>query len=128
MRVKSMIIAGITSVIMAGGALADGHEGPFAKEIKARKAVFQVYGYNMGLLGGMAKGKMEYDAQTAVDAAWNLNAASMMKNGTMWPQGSDNGSVEGTRALPEIWSTYPAMAKRVKVVTTISVPRKSNKK
>lgn len=120
MRVKSLVVAGIASVMLAGGALSDDHEGPFAKEIKARQAVFQVYGYNVGLLSGMAKGKIDYDAQTAIDAAWNLNAASMMKNGTMWPQGSDNSQVEGTRALPEIWSTYPEIVEKGKALTEAS--------
>lgn len=120
MRLKYLVAAGVASVILAGVAFSDGHEGPFAKEIKARKAVFQVYGYNMGLLSGMAKGKIDYDAQTAIDAAWNLNAASMMKNGTMWPPGSDNGQVEGTRALPEIWSTYPAIVEKGEALTVAS--------
>jgi len=112
MNFKSLIVVCVASVIVAGVAISDNHEGPFAKQIKARQAVFQIYSYNVGLLSAMAKGEMEYDSQTAIDAASNLNAAATMKNGTMWPQGSDNAQAEGTRALPEIWSTYPEIVEK----------------
>lgn len=119
MQVKTLLAIGLGTLMLTSTTGADDHT-PFAAEIKARQSVFQVYKYNMGLLGAMAKGETEYNAQVAVDAAWNLNAASMMKNGTMWPPGSDNSAVEGTRALPEIWSTYPAIVEKGKALTDAS--------
>jgi len=38
---------------------------PFAKEIKARKAVMRIQASNFGTFGAMAKGKMRYDATVA---------------------------------------------------------------
>lgn len=92
-------------------------DGPFEKEIKARKSVMQLYAFNLGLLGDMAKGEREYDATLAAAAANNLNAAAMMDNGAMWPQGSDADNADlkvETRAKPEIWSTYPEVADKGK--------------
>lgn len=83
----------------------------FAKEIKARKAVMQIYSFNLGILGSMAKGKMAYDAKKAQAAAENLAAAANMKNGAMWPKGSDNVALgKRTRAKPEAWTKYPEIA------------------
>lgn len=119
MQKTTLIAAGLAGLMLTSTIGADGHS-PFEKQIKARQAVFQVYNYNMGLLSAMAKGKAEYDAQTALDAAGNLNAAAMMKNSTMWPAGSGNDVVEGTRALPEIWSTYPAIDEKAEALTEAS--------
>lgn len=82
-------------------------EEPFEKEIEARKAHMQVVKYNMGILGAMAKGKREYNAELADAVAKNLHSAAAMNNMTMWPKGSDN-SVEGleelTKSKPEMWA------------------------
>ncbi len=111
------IILGAAVVIsgMAGAtALADGHlEGA----IKARKAVMQLRAYSIGQLGAMAKGEVEYDAAAASAAANNLLALAKLDQSTMWPQGTDNASMPGkTRALPEIWSTYPAVVEKAKAM------------
>lgn len=82
-------------------------EEPFEKEIEARKAHMQVVKYNMGILGAMAKGKRDYDADLAKAVAENMYGAAVMNNMTMWPKGSDN-SVEGledlTKSKPEMWA------------------------
>lgn len=82
-------------------------EQPFEKEIEARKAHMQVVKYNMGILGAMAKGKRDYNAELAEAVAQNLYGAAVMNNMTMWPEGSDN-SVAGleklTKSKPEMWA------------------------
>ena len=66
-----------------------------------------------GPLFGMAKGEIEYDAEMARTYAEHLDAMANVEGGAMWPQGTDNGAYEGkTRALPEIWTTYPEVAKK----------------
>ncbi len=86
---------------------------PFANEIKARKAVMQIQAFNLGTLGAMVKGQIPYDAKVAQDAADNLNAAVNMKNGAMWPEGSDLGALGArTRAKPEAWTMYPKVAEQ----------------
>jgi len=79
----------------------------------------QVYSFNLGMLSAMAKGEQDYDAELAVIAAENLSAAASMNTGPMWPQGSSNEDHE-TRALPEIWSTYPKVAEKGKALTEAS--------
>lgn len=91
----------------------------FAREIKARQSLMQVYAFNLGQLGAMAKGDAPYDAEQASNAANNLRAAATMKNGAMWPAGSDAsaaGLADVTAAKPEIWSTYPEIADKGKAL------------
>lgn len=82
-------------------------DAPFEKEIEARKAHMEVVKYNMGILGAMAKGKRDYDADLAGAVAKNMLSAATMNNMSMWPQGSDN-SVDGlselTKAKPGMWA------------------------
>ena len=95
--------------------------GEFDKQVKARKALMQVYAFNIGILGAMAKGQMPYDADIASAAAGNLLAAVSMKNPTMWPEGSsaaDPGLDGKTRAKPEIWTDYPKVAEKSKALVT----------
>lgn len=89
--------------------------------IKARQALMQLYAFNLGQLGAMAKGEVEYDSAAAQAAADNLLAAASMNQMAMWPQGSDNVAMAGkTDALPAIWTTYPAIVEKGKALTEAS--------
>lgn len=104
---KNTIIAGLALVGISVGALAnaDGHISAEQIEgaIKARQAQMQLYAFNLGTLGGMAKGEIDYDAATAAAAANNLAALAQLDQSSYWLPGSDSDSVEGSRALPAIW-------------------------
>ena len=92
---------------------------PFKKQIKARQAFMQIYAYNLGLLGAMAKGEAEYDAEVASGAAKNLLSLVQMNNSTMWPQGSgaDGDGLAGkTRAKGEIWGNFPEVGEKHKAL------------
>lgn len=93
------------ATIMAMPAVAA--DKPFEKRIEARQAHMQVVKYNMGILGAMAKGKREYNAELADAIANNMLKAATMNNMSMWPKGSDN-SVAGledfTKAKPALWA------------------------
>lgn len=111
--VAAMILAaGIAAMPMLASA------GPMEDAIKARQGIMQIYAFNIGILAGMAKGAVDYDAQKAQDAADNLKAAATLKSGAMWPQGSDSEQLleVKTRALPAIWSTYPAVVEKSKAM------------
>ena len=83
--------------------------------IKARQALMQLYVFNISQLGAMAKGKVEYDSAAATAAANNLLAAATMNQSAMWPPGTDNDAMFGeTRALPTLWSTFPAVMEKSK--------------
>ena len=84
-------------------------EGPHDKAIEARQAMFRLYGWNAGTLFGMAKEKIDYDAERAAEAAANLDALVNLGHAGLWPEGSDD-ATEGNaenRALPAIWERYP---------------------
>ena len=121
-----------TLAVLATAALpvaagADGHAEALEKAVKARQGLFQVYAFNLGQLGAMAKGEAEYDAETAQNAADNLLAAASMKGGAMWPEGSDNtGVMKGkTRALPEAWTTWPAIAEKSDALKAAAIEMKA---
>ena len=109
---KVMTLAVAAALSLPLTASADGHLEAMEKAVKARQGLFQVYAFNLGQLGAMAKGAVPYNAEAAQAAADNLLAAAAMRGGAMWPQGSDNtGPMKGkTRAKPEAWTTWPAIA------------------
>ena len=101
-------------------ALADGH---IEKAVEARQGFMKVVAYNLGPLGAMAKGEMEYDADIAATNAANLEALSKMNNGAMWPAGSDNGALgeDKTRALPAAWAADSKVGEKHKAWIDASV-------
>ena len=104
------LIAGLT----AGAAFADNH---INGAIKARQGQMQLYAHYLGVLGGMAKGSIEYDAAAAQAAADSLLAVSSISGATLWPQGSDNQSAKGTRALPAIWENFADVGAKAQAMT-----------
>lgn len=72
--------------------------------VKARQAQMTLYAFNLGLLGGMAKGQIDYDAEKAQAAASGIVAVSGLDASRMWLPGTDNTAFENTRALPAIWA------------------------
>ncbi len=114
-------LAGIGLALTLAAAALAVSAGEFDKQVKARKSLMQVYAFNIGILGAMAKGKMPYDADIASAAADNLYAAVSMKNPLMWPKGSDNVSLgDMTRAKPENWTTYPKAAEKSKDMKAVA--------
>ncbi len=80
--------------------------------VKARQGQMQLYSFNLGTLGAMAKGEVEYDAEAAQAAADNLATLTSLNAGPMWAPGTDDMSIEGTRALATMWDNFPdVMAK-----------------
>ncbi len=104
---KKLLIA----MVMAAVPLAAVQAGPMDKPVAARKADMKLRAFYMGQLGGMAKGKIAYDAKVAQGAANSLLALTKLDGSKMWPMGSGNDKLgDMTRAKPEIWSTYPEVA------------------
>ncbi|MEP3112534.1 cytochrome c [Nisaea sp.] len=115
------ILAGIglsAALLVAAPVSADGH---LEKAIEARKAAMQLYSFNLGQLGAMAKGNVAYDAAAASAAAGNLAALAALSQGAMWPKGSDATAMpDKTRAKAEIWSTYPEISGKSKALADAS--------
>jgi cytochrome c556 len=104
-------LSAVAGVIAAGAiatsAIGDSHaDKATMAAVKARQSIMTLNAFNIGLLGGMAKGEIEYDADAATAAASNLAALSKMDQSRMWPPGSDSETLgaDVTEALPAIWA------------------------
>lgn len=105
----------LIAVVTASASFALAADFPFDKEIKARQGMFQVAGFNLGILAAMVKGEREYNAELAAASAKNVHLASMIDQGAVWPEGSDtsNAALAGkTNAMPELWMNLPDVVKK----------------
>jgi cytochrome c556 len=84
----------------------------FENQVAARQGQFKIMALNLGMLGGMARGTVEYDADTAAIAAANLVAVSQLDQSFHWPEGSDNIMLDTTRAQPSIWEDFDDFASK----------------
>ncbi len=97
-----IVLALTCAAAVAGTAFAGGHGGNPA--VKARKAHMQLYAFNLGTLGAMAKGEMEYNAEAASAAANNLASLSSLSQRGYWAPGTSSDDLpDESRALPAIW-------------------------
>jgi len=116
---KRMIVAAtVAAGLMAGAGVAMSGEAE-DKAIKARQAVMQLYSFNLGKLGAMVKGEMDYDAAQAKLAADNLVKAASIGQDAMWPEGTamEDAGMEGkTWAKKAAWDTYPEVANKHKAL------------
>lgn len=114
MKLAGKLIA--AAVVVAAG-LSPAIAGEFDKPIKVRKGLMQLYAWNIGTLGAMAKGEMEYDAAKAQRAADNLLTLTGLGDGAMWPKGSDSTANKGaTRAKAEMWADGSDVGEKAKAM------------
>lgn len=99
---KTFSTIAILIFFSAGGAMAQ----DFSAALKARQGQMRLLALNLGILGGMAKGEMEYDAALAQAAADNVVAVASLNQLTAWPEGSGMGGTEGTKAKMDIWTDF----------------------
>lgn len=115
--IKKITMATAGLAIATTAVFAASHAGgPFDGQITARQSHMKLYAHNIGILGGMAKGAIEYNADTASVAAANLASMASMSQATYWPQGSDSFDNENTGALPEIWENFPDVGAKGKAL------------
>lgn len=118
MIIRKLSLVTACSLLIGTTSLSQAADGPFDDAITARQAMFQLYSFNAGILGDMAKEKIPYDADIASEAANNLSAAANLGQSQFWPPGSDNaaeGNIE-TRAKPAIWETYPKITEKAEAL------------
>ena len=100
---------------------ASASDDPNEKAIKARRAVMTLQSWYAGPLFQMAQGAMEYDAEMARTYAAHLHTMATAEGAAMWPAGTGNDAYEGkTRALPEIWSTWPEAGEKAQALADAS--------
>ena len=106
---KAIFAFATTAVVaFSGAAVAQ----DFSANLKARQGQFRILAINLGIIGDMAKGKSDYDATAAEMAAKSIHGVSMVHQAALWPEGSDNMSIDGTRALPAIWDDFDDFASK----------------
>ncbi|RNF36375.1 c-type cytochrome [Paracoccus methylarcula] len=71
--------------------------------IEARHGFMKMLAINMGTLAGMAKGEIEYDEAAASTAGANLEALSKYTVPALFLDGTANGEIDDSDALPAIW-------------------------
>lgn len=96
------------AALLSVGIAASAQDAPTEKQlmgaVAARQAHMDLYGFNLGIIGAMAKSEVPYDAAVASAAATNLASLATLDQSAYWLPGSAAGSVDKTRALPEIWT------------------------
>ncbi len=109
MKYSIVLTAGCLAATLAIPAFADNIDDT----IKARQGYYKLVSHNAGVLFGMAKGDIPYDSETAAAHAGNLQTLSQMNASSLFPAGSSKADRPGkTRALPVIWSTFPAIGEK----------------
>jgi len=105
MKFRSIIAASAVITATGFGTATIAQDLPFP--VQARQGQMKMMGLNLGVLVGMARGDADYDADRAQIAADNLVALSSIDQAFHWPQDTDNMTLVGSRALPEIWENLP---------------------
>lgn len=100
---KLPAVLGVAALLSTAAFAASHISDEVSGAMKARKSHMQLYAFRLSTLGGMAQDKIPYDAAVASVAAADLAALASLSQAGYWVEGSDS-SVEGSRALPEIWS------------------------
>ncbi|MBT0956953.1 cytochrome c [Alphaproteobacteria bacterium KMM 3653] len=98
-------ITAIALCAASGLAMAASHGGP-KEAYEMRSANMKTMAKNLGIIGNMVKGDLDYDSAAATEAATALLAAADHDVDALWPEGSDSSAVEGSRAKAEIWADF----------------------
>ena len=117
--IAGAVAAALALAVFAGSGAVSAQED-HSGAVKARQAHMQLNGFFMGQLAAIAKGQVPYDAAQATGVVNALLALNTMDVGAMWPAGSgnDNPALAGkTRALPAIWTTFPAIVEKSDALT-----------
>jgi cytochrome c556 len=106
-QVKGMAIAGVAAAALVAGGMA-AYAQSAEDAVEYRESVFQVLKWNIGPLAAMAKGEMDFDAETAEMRAGRIaTMAGMIVEG--FPEGSDTADSD---ALPAIWENKDDFASK----------------
>lgn len=85
---------------------------PVQDVVEARQGFYKLLGANMGVLAGMAKGEIEYDAAAAQTAADNMGTLTMYNMSHLFMPGTSSADSDKTRALPAIWEDFPGVQEK----------------
>lgn len=116
--VRSLTIAAVVAAISAPVAFAGGHGGNPA--VSARQAHMNLYQHNLVILGSMARGRTDYDADAAQAAADNLVKLTSLSQGGYWVPGTTTAELgDQTRLLPALFEEG-GFARAIEIAGSVS--------
>lgn len=117
--IGGLLVAGVVATTAISQ---DDIDPAIATAVEARQAHMKLNAFNLGLLGAMAKGEIDYDAEAAVAAAENLAALARMDESRYWPVGSEMEVLgkEHTEALAALWADGSDVGDRAQTMTETS--------
>ena len=101
---KSVIAGAVGLGVITSASFAASHASVTNKAVAARHAQMQMIAYHTGVLGAVAKGEMEFNADMVNAAATNLRELAKLDGATLWVAGTEQGATDGSRAKGEIWT------------------------
>jgi cytochrome c556 len=117
---STKIIAACALVFVTNGVMADPakSEKHAKKATDLRHAVFTLLGANMGALGGMAKGKIPFDAKVVERNSRRINQLSLMVSD--YTKTDTRAFKVDTAALPKVWAERAEFEKSIEKLTMAS--------
>lgn len=101
---RTFRIAALAALTVASVAAAqDAPPSPEEQAVRARQSHMSLYAFNLGKLGAMAQGNVEYDGAAATTAAQNLSHMTQLDQAGYWLPGTSNAEFDDSEALPAIW-------------------------
>jgi cytochrome c556 len=113
--IAACVLTLATSVAIADTAKSEKHAN---QSTKLRHAVFTMLGANMGTLGGMAKGKIPFDAKVIEKNATRINQLSLMIDD--YTKTDTSTYKVKTEASPKVWTERSAFETRIHDLTLAS--------
>lgn len=107
---RKIILAAVAAALPTAVLAAD----PLKDTVEARQGFYKLLGANMGVLAGMAKGEVDYNATGAQVAADNIITLTTYNVGHLYLAGTSSKDIDGSRALPKIWEDFPGVAAKGK--------------
>ena len=118
---KNLIKTTLVLSILSLGVAVVAHAQPMTPQqraewsLKVRQSVFTLLGNNIGVVGGMARGQVDYDAEKATAAVDNIHFLSRMIPDAM---AHDTREFElTTNALPEVWEDMDSFVEKAQNLT-----------
>ncbi|NQZ89951.1 MAG: cytochrome c [Colwellia sp.] len=120
MKLFTKVALASVITVLAAGAMANSAKSMkhAQKATDLRQSIFSLLSSNMGPLGGMARGKIPFDAEKVGKHALRINQLSKMI--ADYTRTDTSAHKVETEALDKIWSQPDDFAKRIKDLTKAS--------
>ena len=97
---RTLMMTAAAACAFGGAAVAQDANKAAQMAHQVREAHMTLYAANLGPMGAMAKGEMEFDGELAAALAGNIASLARLTEYNYWVEGSDSESLEDSRALP----------------------------